>query len=228
MALATVPLTAQTTTLPDPMPPADARTANAVDGLALPADLTVGSDEGFVELEAATAGQVRFAVLGQVPVKFKATGKSVIVATPARGGTVLVLAVAVINGQLTDFARCTVTITPAVPVAPPGPPTPPSPNVISGKAYITLVQDAQATTPAQAAVLGSPALRRLAQARGALRVVDKSDPWLATKKLDGFLAQAGGLPAILVQNEQGVVVLAKPLPATEAEAVALLKGVLDP
>ena len=224
LALWTVPSLAQTTPVPpETMPPAEA--LNATAGLSLPADFTVAGDQGFVEVVADSPGEVRFAVLGTVPVKYKVLPKTVIVATPHAGGTVVILAVALVNGQLTDFARCTITITPAGPSpgpAPP-PPQPPTPTAIVGKIYVTVCTDAPSQTPAQAAVVNSQALRQLVQQRGALRVVDKTDPWLARVKLDTFLGQAGGFPVLLVQDATGAVRLAQRLPETEAAALALIR-----
>jgi hypothetical protein len=213
---------AQSTT-PEPMQPAEG--GNAVSGLSLPADLTVSADSGFIEIEATSEGVVKFAVLGSVPVRFKALPKSVIVATPHGGGKIIVLAVAVVSGAPTDFCQTVITVTPGP--APPGPgPTPPVPPVpvVNGKLFITIVVDPISQTPAQAAVIGSAAVRQLIAQRGQLRVVDRTDPFLAAKKLDTFVVQIGSYPGLIVQDEIGVVRLATKLPATEADALTLIRG----
>lgn len=219
LSLATAGLDPDRTTPPERMPRAEA--ANATAGLTLPPDFTVPGDQGFVEVQADSPGEVRFAVLGSQPVRYKLLPKSVIVATPASGGSVVIVAVAVVNGTLSEFARTVVTITPAGPSPGPAPPAPPAPEAVKGKLYVTIVTDSATQTPAQAAVVNSAALRQLVQQRGALRVVERSDPWLANRKLDAFVPDE--LPGLIVQSEDGAVRLSRSLPKTEKETLALIR-----
>lgn len=214
---------------PAPMPPVTDTVPNKVAGLELPADLTVPSDESFIEIDASTTGEVRWYVLGTTPVKFRSLGKSIIVATPAKGGQVVILAVALVDNKLTEFARCNLTVT-AVGPSPPNPPPPPSPPptpVVKGKLFIVIVEDPTQRTQVSARVIESQALRTLAGAdekgRPFLRVVANNDLFLKNANLTSAILQAGPLPVIIAQDETGKVVLSRSLPATETEALQLLK-----
>jgi hypothetical protein len=95
----------------------------------------------------------------------------------------------------------------------PVPPVAPAPAPAAAPAvYVTLVLDYDRMTPGQAAVAGSPALRRALAAGGcSLRLYPAGDPALDRRRLTRWVARAGGPPALLVQDSWGQVKTAERL-----------------
>jgi len=208
-------------------PPATApkaNTANKADGISLPPDMTVKNDEGFVSIQAECKGDVKFLVISSIKVKYVANGNTVIVSIPCAGGVITVFAIGNVGGKLTDFVSTNIQISPAS--APPGP-APPGPGPATpakGPLHVTFVLDLNNTTQQVAQLLNSPTLRKsVTDAGNFFRIYDKSSPVVAQRGLDKVLQQVGGNNAMIVQTEQGAVVSATPIPATEAEVTAILK-----
>jgi hypothetical protein len=212
--------------------PADAP-ANKVEGLELPADQKVGPDEGFVTLTAKTeAKRVRWLVVCEKRVKFLELDRSVVVGVPQGPTTVQVFAAALVKDDVTPFARTVLTVEGARPPPKPDPgpapgPSPgPAPKPAAGKLHVTVVLDYDRITPAQAAVANSASLRKaLADDNAALRVYPTTSDVLTTRKLTPFVTRAGGAPALIVQDDAGVVRAAVTLPADEAGVLAAVARV---
>ncbi len=72
-------------------------------------------------------------------------------------------------------------------------------------------------------MLNSPTLfPKLRQLGHVPRVYATADPQVKEKRLDGFVAKAGGAPALLVQTDNGQVVLSIPAPKTEADVLSVI------
>lgn len=244
VAMLLAPAAAQPPTLPPgpvptaPMSPGVPESAGAaVPGLELPPDQTVPADEGFVTLQAKTKGEVNWLVLcvtGNVKVKYVTIpgSNSIIVSVPPVPGTIIsVFAVGLVDGKMTPFVRSNIAVggapVPPGPVPPPNPnpnpnPPPPNPNPVPLKAlHVTFVVDLNKTTPALAQILNNPTLRKGVTDRGNFfRLYDMNSPVIVQKKLDGVVQRAGGSAVLIIQREDGFVLYAKPVPATEAEILA--------
>lgn len=227
-------VTAQVPVVPAQPPAAVAKqpaAAAAESALELPADQTVEADEGFVTITAKTkAKQVRWLVVamaGNGKVKYLPVDltNSVVVSIPSAPGTVIaVFAVANVDGQLTDFARTTITVK-GGPVTPPGPPNPPGPNPpgpvtppapVTGALHVTFVVDLGKTTPATAQILNSASLREKITKGGAyFRLYDAGSPVVSRKRIDAVYKRVGSPAMLLVQDDSGRVLAAEAVPATE-------------
>jgi hypothetical protein len=226
---------------PRKLPPPEKDAANAVEGLSLPADQSVKPDEGFLTIAATgDVKSVRWLVVCPERVKFLEVEKdhSVVISVPAVPTAVQVFAVGLTkDGALTPFARTTITVEGARPPPKPGPdpsptptptpaPTPnPMPAPVAGRLHFTFVYDRAAMTPALAALLNGAALRKeLADAGAPARFLGADDPEIARRRLGPWVAKAGGPPALLAQDDAGNVRHSQRLPATEAEAVTVIRG----
>lgn len=128
-----------------------------------------------------------------------------------------------------DAAEFTVQIGDPEPPPNPDPPGPgPTPPAGSG-AWVILVADDGATTPAQTAVIDGATARGL-KAAGKCRVygsVTDADK-LSAKKYDQLMKDAGvSAPALIVLDKTGRKVMAAKLPADDAGLAAALKGVIQ-
>jgi len=202
-----------------------ANTANKADGISLPPDATVRSDEGFVSIQAECKGDVKFLVISSVKVKYITNGNTVIVSIPCTGGVITVFAIGNVGGKMTDFVSTNIQISSAS--APPGP-APPGPNppgpAAKGPFHVTFVLDLNNTTPQVAQLLNNPNLRKsVTDAGHFFRIYDKSSPVVAQRGLDKVMQQVGGNNAMIVQTDQGAVVSATPIPASEAEVMGILR-----
>jgi len=96
---------------------------NKVDGLALPADQTVTAGDQFVEIEAATKGEVTWDVFAvfeaDVKLRTKEFGKSILIGVPASPGAIRVSACALVDGKLTRIASTIITVAPGKGAPPP-------------------------------------------------------------------------------------------------------------
>ena len=196
-----------------------------VDGLELPPDQTVAGDEGFVTLQAKTKGSVKWLVVSGVKVKYVTTpDNSIIVSVPPTGGTITVFAVALVDGKLTDFARTNIIVT-NLPGPNPNPNPGPGPIVTTGL-HVTFFVDLNNTTADIAGILNSQSLRNAITTKGNFfRYYDIRSPIVTQKKLDSVVQKTGGSFVIIVQRNDGAVVLAEQMPRTEQEVIALLQKV---
>jgi len=206
-----------------PSPAGLAASPNKVEGLELPADQTVGFDEGFVNVTAKTKGDVRWLVISGVKVKYVTVDstKSVIISVPPQGGVVTVFAIANIDGKMTDFARMNITVSGGGPGPGPGPgPVDPAPK---GAMHVTFLIDMNNSTPQLAALMNSKGLRDGITGKGNFfRLYDLKNPVVAQRKLDGVAQRVGGNAVMVVQRADGLVVAAQKIPATEAEILAVV------
>jgi hypothetical protein len=199
-----------------------------VEGLALPADQTVEPKDGFVVIAADTkADEVKWIVVGTVPVKYSPMGKTLILGTPA-GAVIHVYAYAAVGGKATDPARTVVTVkgAPDAPRPPPDGPKPPDvtpkPPVASGPLHVVLVEDplARAKFPHVGTLINDRALRDSIEKAGhKWRALDVRDPEVGRARLGPHIEAAGGTPALLVIGKDGTVHAAVPLPRTAAGVV---------
>jgi hypothetical protein len=117
---------------------------------------------------------------------------------------------------------------PAPPVPPPPSPGPgpaPTPVIASG-GWVVAVTDQDADSVAVATALASKEFRDEAARLGfKFRLYDKSSPVIAQKNLSGYVAKAGGAPALVFQNQDGEVVSSVKCPETGAALVELLRKV---
>lgn len=211
-----------------------AATAAKVDGLELQAESRRGpiKEAGqvpactLVIVSAETKGtSVRFRVFGTD--EFSESDKSVAVVSPRDGG-VSVLAIALVDGKLTDFAVFSFSSVPAS-----GPGVPPTPSVLpgstpaQGRLRVTIVEDQSQGRTFASWKPGISALGHVC----AVYSWQADHATLKAYGLDAQIAKAGRLPALIVQREQmgqdgklvGPVVYAQPLPGSEAELQAILR-----
>jgi hypothetical protein len=202
--------------------------SNKVDGLELPADQTVKNDEGFITLQATCTGEVKWLVISAVKIKyFSMPQNSIVVSIPPQGGLITVFAVALVNGKLTEFTKTNITIT--------GPnPTPgPSPGpIVGGPYHVSMIVDLTAVTPELAVILNSQKILETITSKNSFyRRFDIKSPTnlqtLKEKGLDIVLQKEGGIPLIVIQNNDGSIAV-KPMkiPKTEAEVLQVINSVL--
>ena len=203
--------------------------ANKVDGLEIPPDMEVASDEGFVALQASTKGSVKWLVISQAKVKFLTndTANTIIISVPS-SGQINVFAVALAENKLTDFAKTTITVkgNKPDPVDPkPDPVDPkPSPKPSSLPIHVTFVFDVNENTPDIAAVLNSQELRKYVyDNKSYLRVYDINSEVVKNKKLDSLFSKVGTNNMMVIQESDGNLVYASPIPKTDKEALEVLK-----
>jgi hypothetical protein len=209
--------------LPGVAPPVEA--AAKVDGLEFVGGDRQAKPGSLVVLEVQSPGDVQFLVLAtEGKVEYVTAGKSVVFAQPATG-TVYVYGVAVVGGKLTPFARCVVTTAGSPAPAPgPGPPEPGPAQLIKGRLHVTVIEDPAQRSREIAAVVTSPNLPESLKARGHVwRVYDVNDPQVKAKRLDVAVQRAGGVPALVIQTDDGVVQYAGKLPADEPGVLAVVR-----
>lgn len=203
-------------------------TVNKVEGIELPPDQIVPSDEGFVSIEAKCSGKIKWLVISTVKVKFvpNDTINSIIVSVPATPGAVVtVFAVGAVDGKLTEFVRTVIQVG-GRPIPVPVDPTPgpgPTPPTVKGNFHLTFVVDLNNASPELAAVLNSATLRKLVtDKQGYLRVYDKTSAVIAQKKLDIYVQKAGGGPTMILQAGDGTVVAVQAIPKSEREVIEII------
>lgn len=201
-------------------------TLSKVDGLELPDDMSVAFDEGFINLTAKCNGQVKWLVVSVVKVKYQTIpqNNSIIISVPPAGGLVTVFAIGVVDGKMTEFARTNITIT--APLA--SVPEPPGPKGIApsidGPLHVTFLIDMNNATPAMAQLLNSPTLRQAVTSKGFFRIYDIKDKVVAEKKLTDLVTKVGGSSVMIIQRNDGTVILAVAIPNTEAAIVAAISA----
>ena len=198
-------------------------TANKVDGLEIPADMTVKNDEGFITLQAKTKGDVKWLVISATKIKYVTIPQdnSIIISIPVNGGTITVFAISLVDGKMTEFARTNVSI-----VVNGQNNNPPKPGPAAGPLHITFIVDLNSTTPALAQILNSQSLRTYITSKGSyFRMYDSNSPILQQKKLDGVAKKVGGPAIMVIQRNDGYVLDARPVPSTEAEIINLINSV---
>lgn len=202
--------------------------ANKVDGLEIPPDMEVASDEGFIALQANAKGSVKWLVISQSKVKFLTndTANTIIISVP-QSGSINVFAVALVDNKLTDFAKTTVTVkgsvdpTPKPNVDPKPDPTPKPSNL---PLHVTFVFDVNENTPDIAAVLNSQELRKyVVDNKSYMRVYDLNSDVVKNKKLDTIVGKVGTNNMMVVQEADGTLLYASPIPKTDKEALEVLK-----
>lgn len=117
------------------------------------------------------------------------------------------------------------------PIVPPIPGPTPKPAPVDPTAFLTpplyviIVEETRNRTPAQGAVI-TQAAGAFALAGQKFKVFDRSDPTVTALALDK-LADATGLPAVVVRDSKGVDRAFK-LPGTAAEVQTTVKGLVKP
>lgn len=227
-----------------PPPRDDVPVAWKAEGIELPAPEVVTYHPGrLLRIKANSKGHVGWQVIvqpgpdGKPPeLDWIPSDTEVSMPFPAGGSTVFVVGSVTVPGKdVPSVAVTTVTVGgPApnpTPTPGPGPSPSPSPVPVAGKLHVTVVLDYDHLTPAQSALVSSATLKKALEAdNDVLRQYPATSPVLTARKLSTFLARGGGPPAVLVQNEQGVVLTrgpdgkpaAVPLPADESGLLALL------
>ncbi len=138
-------------------------------------------------------------------------GKSIQVVIPDSSGIVRVTAIAVIDGEPTAFAKTAISIdyTPRQkkPLPPVVRPQAQAPPAAAGKVVSAVfVVDPEKTDANLEAVITSQGLANDLRRIGVKRLVLAADsPAIARMKLDGFLKDVGGVPALLLVTDQGKV-----------------------
>ena len=204
--------------------------ANKVDGLEIPVDLEVNPDEGFVSLQATTKGTVKWLVISQSKVKFLTNDSSntIIISVP-QSGQINVFAVALAENKLTDFAKTTITVKGNSPDPKPTPdPKPnPDPKPSGLPLHVTFVFDVNENTPDIAGVLNSQDLRKIvSENKSFLRVYDVNSDVVKNKKLDTLLPKVGGNNIMVIQEADGALLYASPIPKNDKEAIDIVKKYL--
>lgn len=197
--------------------------------LTLP-DKVTGAPGAFVTVSAMTTGKsVSWLVLDQglnlFPVNLLKDSHTAVV-TSGTPGIYRLLAVTALGDEISVPAICAVTILASTPPPAPTPsptptpaptptPTPPQPTPSpSTKAvWAIVVIDNNARTVALGQLLSSQALTQGLQARSVkLRVLDITDPLIASNGYQPAIAAAGGTPALLLYGDKGERINAVPLP----------------
>ena len=215
--------------VPIPVPVIN-KSANKVEGLELPLDTEVLSDEGFVSVSAVCKGSVKWLVICQNKIKYivNDNNNSIVVSVP-QNGTISIFAVGLVEAKLTDFAKTIVTVKGLLPNPTPNPsPTPnPTPSPIpkpSTSLHVTFVLDFNESTPEIASVINSQSVRKtITDNKSFIRVYDVTNSIVGEKKLDQVLKQVGGDNMMLVQDSEGKVLYASPIPKSESETLTALK-----
>ncbi len=201
-------------------PPVEAA-ASKVDGLELPPDQNVGLDEGFVNIQAKCKGEVKWLVISASKIKYITLPQNTIIVSvpPQAGLSINVFAVGVVDGKLTEFARTTITTTGSGPGPGPGP----GPTPVTGPLHVTFVVDLNNVTPELAVVLNSQTLRQSITSKGNFfRLYDLKSPVVAQKKLDSVVQRVGGSAVMVIQRNDGHVLVAQAIPRTEAEVITVI------
>lgn len=218
----------------------------SVTGLELPPDQTVSFDEGFINIKAKCTGEVKWLVISPVKIKYVAIPDNEIIVSvpPIKGTNVTIFAVGVVNGKLTEFARTNITVdgglpAPPVPPTPPGPPQPPTPPpapptppvppapIPKGPLHVTFLADFDTMTPELALVLNSQNVMNFIKSKESFpRVYDYKNPTLVQKKLDQVIAKVGGSSVLVIQDNNGSVILSQAVPRTEVDTLTLLRRYL--
>jgi len=206
--------------------------ANKVDGLEIPADMEVAADEGFVALQATTKGTVKWLVISQSKVKFLTndTANTIIISVP-QSGQINVFAVALVENKLTDFAKTTLIVkgtnVDPKPDPKPNPDPKPDPKPTGLPLHVTFVFDVNENTPDIAAVLNSQDLRKVvSENKSFLRVYDVNSDVVKNKKLDTLLPKVGGNNIMVIQEADGTLLYASPIPKNDKEAIDVVKKYL--
>ena len=215
--------------VPIPVPVIN-KSANKVEGLELPPDAEVVPDEGFVSVSAVCKGSVKWLVICQNKIKYivNDNNNSIVVSVP-QNGTISIFAVGLVEAKLTDFAKTIVTVKGLLPNPTPNPsPTPnPTPSPIpkpSTSLHVTFVLDFNESTPEIASVINSQSIRKtIVDNKSFIRVYDVTNSIVSEKKLDQVLKQVGGDNMMLVQDSEGKVLYASPIPKSESETLTALK-----
>lgn len=145
-------------------------------------------------------------------------------------GTAWVVVSSFNAGKLQPPFVVKVTVTGApIPPPPPPDPVPPGPGpgpgpapVPTGAAWVVLVTDQANDSPAVAALIASPRLRKSMSDWGLrFRVYDKESPSVRDK---GLAAHAAGkVPALIVLDKDGRVLLAQLCPADDAATIEAIR-----
>lgn len=184
---------------------------NVVVGLELPSDLAVNYDEGFVNVQAKCKGEVKWLVVAGTKVKYVTVPQtnSIIISVPPQGGTISVFAVGLVDGKLTDFARTNINISD-------GKAPTPAPSVSPIQAHVTFLIDMNNPTPELAKLLNAQSLRNGLNQRGHwFRMYDIKSPIVTERKLDKVVGN--NKHVMVIQSQDGSVLDARPIPATESE-----------
>lgn len=205
---------------------------NKAEGLELPPDAVVNYDEGFVSVEAKCAGQVKWLVISSVKVKYRviAASNSIVISIPPKPGTVIsVVAVGLVGGKdLTEFCRTNITVGGAPTPTPPNPNPPipnPTPNPNGGPWHFTFVLNYDNMTTELATLLNSAVLREALEKNGTPRIYDSRSAAVKERNLLPYLQQAGGQTVFIIQQNDGLVKYAKPIPRTEAEVMQIVNQI---
>jgi hypothetical protein len=204
--------------------PAPVSAGASVPGLELPPNQTVNFDEGFVNIQAKCKGDVKWLVVSQVKVKYITVPQtsSIILSVPPQGGVITVFAVGLVDGKLTDFASTNVTVVQNGPS--PGPA--PGPVDPSQKLHLTFLIDMNNPSPELAKLLNSETLRKGINQKGHwFRLYDIKSPIVAQKNLAGEVAKVGGNNVLIVQSDNGRVLVARAIPNSEAEIFAIIQQI---
>lgn len=213
--------------VPTPPIPVTSNKLNKVEGLELPTDADVAPDEGFVSVSALCKGSVKWLVICQNKIKYiiNDNNNSIIVSVP-QNGSITIFAVGLVENKMTDFAKTVITVKGTNP-------NPPNPNVDpnikptpkpSSSLHITFVLDFNESTPEIASVINSQNVRKtIVDGKSYIRVYDVTNSVVGEKKLDQVLKQVGGDNMMIIQDSEGKVLFASPIPKSESEAITTLK-----
>lgn len=203
--------------------------ANKVEGLEIPPDMEVNPDEGFVALQANAKGTVKWLVISQAKVKFLTndTANTIIISVP-QSGQINVFAVALVDNKITDFAKTSIVVKGSKPEPNVDPKPNPNPNVDPKPTglplHVTFVFDVNENTPDIASVLNSQELRKyVTDNKSFFRVYDLNSDVVKNKKLDTIIPKVGTNNMMVVQESDGNLLYASPIPKTDKEALEVLK-----
>ncbi len=193
-------------------PKATAKEANSKSSatavlLTLPAELQADIEDGWVEVEATLNGEGEVRWMVSPRVKTRVVGNTLLVAT-TKPGTIVVTAIALVGGKLSQFQSCNVLVaggsSPTPRPTPPGPT--PAPPPVSSELFVSVIVDPALATMAEQQLALSPTLRNAVKAgSGTYNAFASTDPILQPASQqnpkDGKVVKAIKLPA----TEQGVL-----------------------
>lgn len=191
--------------------------SSKVTGLELPADQEVSGKQRVVFVPAKAAGKVKWVVLNansDTPVQSMelSSSKTLLVFPADQDDLIIVMAYTVVDGEPSETARTLITVKGSGdkpgPGPGPNPPAPPAPPA-AGPLHVTFIVDFEKQTPDIAAAINDRDLRQyLSSGKHQVHVVGVKSKSVVEDGLSGPLGQAGGPPAVVLQDAQGVVLAA--------------------
>src|SRR5262245_61728743 len=196
----------------DTKPPAEFKeegipTTNKVTGLQLPADQEVKGSTRVVSITAEAKGEVKWLVMnqGKTPVQAMSSGKTLLVFPNDEEDIIAVMAYTSVDGKPSDTAKTLVKVIRSKPAPTPPDPAPTRP-VAKTPFFVSMIVSPDTQTPDLANTVNDQSLRNyLSQQGHRLFVLSPRSPSV-TGGIAQALQNAGGPPALIIQDADGWVI----------------------